>query len=174
MLVFAGRSQLSPPCNSRFQRSPPLISPDFPGFLENIAKLKRQETLYHEHGGRRYSIVAGGEIISRRRETLYHRATRHSITAARHTLSPRHDTLYHRGTRHSITAARDNLSRRHERLYHGGRRDCITAARDTVSRRQERFYHGEKKEKKKKILSRRQARLHHDHSGRRDSIPAVR
>ena len=85
-------------------------------------------------------------IISRRRETLYHRATRHSITAARHTLSPRHDTLYHRGTRHSITAARDNLSRRHERLYHGGTRDCITAARDTVSRRQERFYHGGKRD----------------------------
>ena len=130
-------------------KPPPLISPDFPGFLENIAKLKRQETLYHEHGGRRYSIImdiAGGEIISRRRETLYHRATRHSITAARHTLSPRHDTFYHRGTRQFITAAREIVSRRHVRLYHGGMRDCITAARDTVSRRQQRFYHGGKRD----------------------------
>ena len=135
-------------------KATPLISPDFPGFLENIAKLKRQETLYHEHGGRRDSIIAAGEIISRRRGTLYHRGTTHSITAARHTLSPRHETFYHRGTRQFITSAREIVSRRHERLYHGGTRHCITAA-------------GE-------ILSRRQARLYHDHSGRRDSITAGR
>ena len=161
MLVFAGSSQRSPPCNSRFQR-PPL---DFSGF----------SGISREH----CEIEAAGDTLSRtrRQERLYHSSRRDYITAARDTLSPRHETLYHCGTTHSITAARHALSPRHETNYHGGTRDCITAAREIVSRRHERLYHGGTRHcitAAGEILSRRQARLYHDHSGRRNSITAVR